>query len=101
MEEKKTIKHSDSFSYLADSTDTHVQGLGVTAGPIQHLWCQLHHKAQALGFALESAGVFRVIVHRQPLMVLTLVMHVCMSGTLLGTEITSIWRAVLRGKQKK
>lgn len=75
----KTIKLSDSFSYLADSTDTHVQGLGVTACPIQHLGGQLHHKARALGFAPESAGVVRVIVHRQPLMVLTLVLHVCVS----------------------
>lgn len=88
-----------SFSYLADPTDAHVQGLGVTACPIQHLGRQLHHKARGLGLALESAGVVRVIVHRQPLMVLTLVLHVCVSWTLLGAKIAGIWRAILRVKK--
>lgn len=86
----------DCFYYLADSTDAHVQGLGVTASPIQDLWGQLHHEARALSFALESAGVVRVVVHRQPLVVLTLVAHVCMSWTLLGAKIPGIWRAILR-----
>lgn len=69
----------DLFSHLADSTDAHVQRLGVTARAIQHLGRQLHHEARALGFAFQSTGVVRVVVHGQPLVVLTLVSHVCVS----------------------
>lgn len=86
----------DSFSHLADATDAHVQGLRVAARPIQHFGGQLHQQARALGFALESAGVLRVVVHRQPLVELTLEAHVCVSGALLGPEITRVGGAVLK-----
>lgn len=89
----------DSSSYLAHSADAHVQRLGVAAGPVQHFGGQLHHEARHFRFALESAGVVGVIVHRKPLVVLTLVPHVCVGRTLLGSEVTGIWRTILRGKE--
>lgn len=84
------------MSHLTRAADAHVQGLGVTARPVQHLGRQLHHEARGFCFALERAGVFGVIVHGQPLVVLTLVAHVCMGRTLLGPEVAGIWGAVLR-----
>lgn len=68
-----------SVSYLADSADAHVQGLGVTASPVQHFGRQLHHETGALRSAFEGAGVLWVIGDRQPLVVLTLVSHIRVS----------------------
>lgn len=85
-----------SFADLADPADAHIQGLCVATCSVQHFRGQFHHQARALGFALEGAGVVWVIVHRQPLVVLTLQLHVGVSRTLLGTEITRVWRAILR-----
>lgn len=96
LDDFKAIEVHDMATDLADTTDAHVQRLCVTACPIQHLGRQLHHKAWALGFTFESARVVWVVVYRQPLMVLVLVLLICVSWTLLGTEITGIWRAILR-----
>lgn len=87
--------------YLTRSTDAHVQGFGVTARPVQYFGWQLHHETRGLAFALESAGVIRVVVNGQPLVVLTLVSDVRVSRALLSAEITCFWRAVLKANFKR
>lgn len=82
-------------SYLAGAADAHVQGLGVAARPVQNLGGQLHHQARVLGAALEGAGVLRVVVDRQPLVVPVLEAHVGVSRTLLGPEVSGLRGAVL------
>ena len=87
-------------AYLADATDTHVQGVSSAPCPIQDFGCQLHHQVLSPGLTPERAGGGRVVVLWKPFIITSLVLNVIVGWTLLGSEVLCIRRAVLKQRKR-
>ena len=64
------------MAYLADATDTHVQGVSSAPSPIQDFGCQLHHQVLSPGLTPECAGGGRVVVLWKPFIITSLILNV-------------------------
>ena len=80
-------------AYLADATDTHVQGVSGAPSPIQD-------KVLSLCLTPEHAMGGRVVVLWKPFIITSLVLNIIEGWTLLGSEVVCIQRAVLRQRKR-
>lgn len=85
--------------YLTDAADTHVQGISVTTGSIQHLGRQLHHQVLSSCMALEGTRRSGIVVFGEPFIIASLILHIIVSRALLGSEVFHFRRAVLQAEK--
>lgn len=85
-----------TWPYLTNSVDTHVEGILTAARSIQHLRSKFNGKASVFGLTLQGTGRQWVVRSWDPLISRTLVLYVIVGRTLLGPEISRVYRAVLK-----